>query len=108
MRSTARIGFLAVILIIDLIFFLLTSFYFPEALNTILRQLPFNDSYERVTIILTGFLIAVITSTAIVSSIMKALRGIGKMEEPRPRRKPPRTLPGLHDTHRGWAALYSM
>jgi hypothetical protein len=78
MVSSSRVAVLATILFADLFFFLFIAVYYPEVFSMILRWLPYNDVYEKTVFILTGFIIAVLASTILVSIALKGLREISE------------------------------
>jgi len=65
------------ILIADLLFFLFFSVYYPETLETVLQWLPWESNIEKALLIISGLIIAVLTSTAIIYVLVKnVLRGL--------------------------------
>jgi len=72
-----KLSSLAMILIADLLFFLFFSVYYPEALETVLQWLPWESNIEKALLIISGLIIAVLTSTAIIYVLVKnVLRGL--------------------------------
>jgi len=72
-----KLSSLAMILIADLLFFLFFSVYYPETLETVLQWLPWESNIEKALLIISGLIIAVLTSTAIIYVLVKnVLRGL--------------------------------
>lgn len=74
MSPTSKLSILAAILLADLLFFLFLGIYYPEVLSTVLQWLPWEDSLEKAVLILSGLIIAVLTSTAMIRVAVKALQ----------------------------------
>jgi len=74
----SKIAVLVAILLADLLFFMFFSVNYPEILRTFLRQLPWEDNVEKAVLVISGFGIAVLSSAAIVHTIVKNLQSRGK------------------------------
>lgn len=71
MSPASKLSALAAILLADLLFFLFFVAYYPEILEALLRQLPWDNNLEKAVIVISGFVIGVLTSTAIVNVLIK-------------------------------------
>lgn len=76
MRPLSKLSALIAVLVADLLFFLFIGVYYPEVLEFILKLLPWEDSLERMIIILSGFIIAVASSFAIISIVIRGLQRV--------------------------------
>ncbi|MEM2111909.1 MAG: hypothetical protein QXX08_08550 [Candidatus Bathyarchaeia archaeon] len=80
MSLQSKVAALAAILIADLLFFYFFAVYYPKLFELILTWLPYDDSLEKAIIIITGLIIAVLTSTAIIYVLVKNLQKPTKQE----------------------------
>jgi len=71
LSPASKISALAAIFVADLLFFLFFAIYYPEILEVFVRQLPWEDSLEKAIIVISGFVIGVLTSTAIANILIK-------------------------------------
>ena len=71
MSIASKVSILAAIVIADLLFFYFFSVYYPEILEGIFEQLPWEDTFEKSIMIILGLLIAVISSATIVNVVIK-------------------------------------
>ena len=78
MSPASKLTALAAILIADLLFFLFFAVYYPEMFGAILRWLPWRDGLEKGILVITGLLIAVVTSTAIVHVLVKTFQKMAR------------------------------
>jgi hypothetical protein len=69
-----KISILSAILVADLLFFIFSSIYYPEMLQLVLESLPWEDTLEKALLIIIGLVIAVISSSAIINILIKALK----------------------------------
>lgn len=74
MSLQSKVAVLATVLILDLLFFYFFGIYYPELFETILQWLPYDNSLEKAVMIITGLIIAVLTSTAIIYILVKNLQ----------------------------------
>jgi len=70
----SKISTLAAILIADLLFFIFFGVYYPETLAAILEWLPWENILEKALLIISGLIIAVLTSTAIIYVLVKTFQ----------------------------------
>ena len=73
MSLPLKLSFLAMILIADLLFFLFFGVYYPETLEALLQWLPWGNNVEKALLIISGLVIAVLTSTGIIYILVKNL-----------------------------------
>ena len=59
-------------------FFLFFAVYHPEVFGAILRWLPWRDGLEKGILVITGLVIAVVSSTAIVHVLVKTLQKMAR------------------------------
>ena len=78
LRPVAKLSILSAILIADLFFFLFLGFCYPETLGVILSWLPWNDSMEKAVLVLSGLVISIVASTAIVWLTLRDLIKLSK------------------------------
>ena len=71
MGLQSKVTVLAAILIADLLFFYFFGLYYPEVFEIVLQWLPWDDILEKAVMIITGLIIAVLTSTAIIYVLVK-------------------------------------
>lgn len=76
MNLRSKVAALAAILTADLLFFIFFGVYYPESLETILQWLPWENNMEKAIMVISGLIIAILTSTAIVHVLLKSLRKI--------------------------------
>jgi len=70
----SKVAVLAAILIADLLFFYFFGVYYPELFEDVLERLPWENSLEKAIMIISGLIIAVLTSTAIIYVLLKNLQ----------------------------------
>jgi len=70
----SEVAVLAAILIADLLFFYFFGVYYPELFEAVLQWLPWENSLEKAIMIISGLIIAVLTSTAIIYVLVKNLQ----------------------------------
>lgn len=74
MRFQYKIAVLSAVLITDLLFFLFFRTYYPEILEYIYRWLPWENNLEKTILVVAGFIIAALSSSAIISLLARALQ----------------------------------
>jgi len=65
---------LLTILVADLLFFLFFGVSYPEVFDTILALLPWEDSVEKAIIVISGLIVAVASSAAIIQISIRKVR----------------------------------
>jgi hypothetical protein len=70
----AKLSLLSAILLADLFFFLFSTLYYHRIFQIVLEILPWEDTAEEALIIIAGLIIAVLSSTKIISILVKALQ----------------------------------
>lgn len=76
MRSSSKILALLAILVTDLLFFLFFGVWYPEVFEDLLHWLPWENHLERAILVISGLIIAVLTSIAVVYLSVKHLQRI--------------------------------
>lgn len=71
MTLQAKISLILAILIADLLFFMLVRADYPEIFDALLERLPWDDNLEEAVIVLSGYVIAVLTSSAAIYVLIK-------------------------------------
>ncbi len=78
MDLPTKISALSAILIADLLFFTLSSLYYPEMFQVVLQLLPWEDTLEKATMIIVGLMVAVLSSAAIINILLKSFQRASK------------------------------
>lgn len=78
MDLPTKISALSAILIADLLFFTLSSLYYPEMFQVVLQLLPWEDTLEKATMIIVGLMVAVLSSAAITNILLKSFQRASK------------------------------
>ncbi len=73
MRFSIKIAMLSVILAADLSFFLFLRTHFPQAYELVFEKMPWPDNLEKTFAIITGLVIATVTSLSIAYLMTKRL-----------------------------------
>ena len=74
MGEDSTLPALLTILVADLFFFLFFGVSYPEVFDTILTLLPWEDSIEKALIVISGLIIAVASSAAIMQISIRKVR----------------------------------
>jgi hypothetical protein len=72
-RFSIKIAVLSAILAADLSFFLFLQKYFPQSYELVFEKIPWSNSLEKTFAIITGLVIATVTSLSIAYLITKRL-----------------------------------
>jgi len=75
---STKISVLSAILIADLLFFTLSSLYYPEMLQLVLQFLPWDDTLEKAVMIIIGLIVAVLSSATIINILLKSFQNASK------------------------------
>jgi len=67
----AKVSLILAILIADLLFFMFVRADYPEIFDAVLERLPWDDNLEEAVIVLLGYAIAVLTSSATIYVLIK-------------------------------------
>jgi len=67
----AKVSLLLAILIADLLFFMLIRADYPEVFEAFLERLPWDDDLEEAVIVISGYIVAVLTSSATIYVLVK-------------------------------------
>jgi len=73
-----RIVGLAVVLVVDLLFFVFIGVYYPETFNMLIDSIPWQSQIKKPIIIILGLIVAVASSVAIIDTIIKCMKEIMK------------------------------
>ena len=71
MTLQAKISLILAILIADLLFFMFVRADYPEIFDAVLERLPWDDNLEEAVIVLSGYAIAVLTSSTAIYVLIK-------------------------------------
>ena len=73
MKFSIKIAVLSAVLAADLSFFLFLGTHFPEAYELVFEKMPWADNVEKTFAIITGLVIATVTSLSIAYLMTKRL-----------------------------------
>ncbi|MCW4027568.1 MAG: hypothetical protein NWE76_08810 [Candidatus Bathyarchaeota archaeon] len=71
MTLQGKISVLAALLIADLMFFLFVRVEYPEIFEAALNRLPWEDDLEEAVFVISGYVVAVLSSSAIIYVLTK-------------------------------------
>lgn len=74
MTPQAKVSLIAAVLIADLLFFLFVRADYPGIFEAVLERLPWDDNLEEAVIVISGYIVAVLSSSAIVYVLIKHLQ----------------------------------
>jgi len=66
-----KVSLIAAVLIADLLFFLFFRADYPGVFEAVLERLPWDDNLEEAVIVISGYIVAVLSSSAIVYVLIK-------------------------------------
>lgn len=78
MTLQAKVSVLAAILVADLLLFSFVRADYPEIFEAALERLPWDDNLEEAVIVISGYIVAVLSSSAIVYVLTKHFQKTGK------------------------------
>lgn len=78
MTLQAKLSMIAATLIADLLFFLFIRVDYPEILQAILNRLPWEDNLEEALIVILGYIVAVLSSSALIYVLIKHFQKTAK------------------------------
>ncbi len=71
MTLQAKVSLILAILIADLLFFMFVRADYPEIFDAVLEKLPWDDNLEEAVIVISGYIVAVLTSSATIYVLIK-------------------------------------
>lgn len=71
MTLQAKVSLIMAVLIADLLFFLFVRAEYPEVFEAVLERLPWDDSLEEAVIVISGYVVAVLSSSAAIYVLIK-------------------------------------
>lgn len=78
MTLQAKVSVLAAILIADLLFFMFVRVEYPGIFEAVLERLPWEDNLEEAVVVISGYIAAVLSSSAIVYVLTKHFQKTAK------------------------------
>lgn len=73
MNKRSTLFFLILILALDLLFFGVVVQRYPQVFEALLDLMPFNNHIETAVILVSGFIVAIVSSVAIVRRLISGL-----------------------------------
>lgn len=73
MNKRSTLFFLTLILTLDLLFFGVIAQRYPQIFEALLDLLPFNNHIETAVILVSGLIVAIVSSIAIVRMLISGL-----------------------------------
>ena len=76
MSKRSNLFFLSLVLVIDILFFVVLGSMYPHLFEALLDWLPFSNDVETAVILISGLVIAIVTSLVIVQILISGLKEV--------------------------------